>query len=98
MVLTGVRISKIQGRVTRWKSLKAYMIIDYLEIVFWFAVVVLAFMGVSRTCRGETCALGVIVALIALLLSCFAGWLAIVATLDHRFFRSYGAERAGESK
>jgi hypothetical protein len=45
------------------------MIIDYLEIVFWFAVIVLGLMGVSRRCQGETCALGVVVSLVALLLS-----------------------------
>jgi hypothetical protein len=53
----------------KWKSLTAYMIIDYLEIVFWFAVIVLGLMGVSRRCQGETCALGVVVSLVALLLS-----------------------------
>jgi hypothetical protein len=52
----------------RWRSLKAYMIIDYLEIVFWFVVVILGFMGVSRRCVGEVCALGIVVCLIAMLL------------------------------
>lgn len=57
------------SKLLRWKSRKAYMIIDYMEIVFWFVVMILAFMGVSRFCAGVACGLGVAVGLIAILLS-----------------------------
>ncbi|KXJ97587.1 hypothetical protein Micbo1qcDRAFT_200256 [Microdochium bolleyi] len=127
MVLTGVRISKLPGQVSRsdtiaivmgvksivffayqlstthverlrrWKSLRAYEIIDYSEIVFWFVVVVLGFMAASTRCFGEACALGIVVALIALLLSVAAAWLGVIATLDRSHFRSFGVERGRSS-
>lgn len=53
----------------RWRSLRAYMVIDYAEIVFWFVVLVLGFMGVSTQCVGQVCALGVIGAVVAFVLS-----------------------------
>ncbi|KEZ40887.1 hypothetical protein SAPIO_CDS7881 [Scedosporium apiospermum] len=98
IVLTGVRISKIQGPTTRsdtlaivmgiksiiiftyqlitshverfrkWGSLRANKILDCMEVVFWFVVVIISFMGVSKRCQGSACALGVIVALIAMIL------------------------------
>ncbi|KAJ1337580.1 hypothetical protein MN608_00433 [Microdochium nivale] len=123
MILTGVRISKLQGQVSRsdtiaivmgvksivfvayqisttyveklrrWKSLRAYEIIDYAEIVFWFVVVVLGFMAASTRCFGEACALGIVVAVIALMLSVWAGWLGVIATLDRSHYRSFSTER-----
>lgn len=55
-------------RFRKWASLRAYKIIDCMEIVFWFVVVIISFMGVSARCDGTACALAVIVALIAMVL------------------------------
>lgn len=43
----------------RWKSLKAFAIINGAEIVFWVAVVYLvAAANIQTTCTGTVCALG----------------------------------------
>jgi hypothetical protein len=41
----------------RWASLKAYLILDVLEIVFWIAAVVLTVMGMTKLCAGVSCIL-----------------------------------------
>ncbi|KAH6986914.1 hypothetical protein EDB80DRAFT_589804 [Ilyonectria destructans] len=42
----------------RWQSLKAYTILNALEIVFWGAVVYLTIQANTKYCVGTTCVLG----------------------------------------
>ncbi|CAI6333270.1 unnamed protein product [Periconia digitata] len=52
----------------RWQSLRAYLIMNTLEILFWSAVVILTFMGVARLCVGTHCGLGWVTAVLAIAL------------------------------
>lgn len=49
----------------RWASLKAYFIINALEIVFWSAVVFLVMQANLKLCVGTSCALGWVVVVLA---------------------------------
>jgi len=50
----------------KWASLKAYAILNCLEILFWFVVIILGLMGVTRFCMGTSCWLGWAVIVVAL--------------------------------
>ncbi|KAJ5927221.1 hypothetical protein N7516_008994 [Penicillium verrucosum] len=49
------------SRFQRWASLKAYLILNSLEIVFWGAVVFLVLQANLQVCVGTGCALGWVV-------------------------------------
>lgn len=54
----------------RWKSLKAYAIINGAEIVFWVAVVYLvAAANIKTTCTGTVCTLGWIEVVLAVFMT-----------------------------
>ncbi|KAI1036309.1 hypothetical protein LB503_003464 [Fusarium chuoi] len=52
-------------RFHRWSSLKAYFILNALEVVFWAAVAFMMIQGNSRLCVGTSCALGWVVFVLA---------------------------------
>lgn len=56
-------------RFKKWRSLKAYAILNCLEIMFWFVVVILSFMGVTSTCVGTSCAMASLVSILSLVLT-----------------------------
>lgn len=60
------------GAMRRFASLKAYMILSIVEVVFWFAAIVVSFLGLRAGCAsgaGEICIIGgVLIALIVILL------------------------------
>ncbi|KAJ5417482.1 uncharacterized protein N7487_001032 [Penicillium crustosum] len=49
------------SRLQRWASLKAYLILNALEIVFWGAVAFLVLQANLQVCVGTGCALGWVV-------------------------------------
>ncbi|KAJ5295818.1 hypothetical protein N7508_010639 [Penicillium antarcticum] len=49
------------SRFRRWASLKANLILNSLEIVFWAAVVFLVLQANLQVCVGTSCALGWVV-------------------------------------
>ncbi|KAJ0109475.1 hypothetical protein J7T55_000400 [Diaporthe amygdali] len=53
----------------RWRSLKAYQILNTMEILFWFVVVIITFMGISRYCQNAYCGLSWLIVLIAVILT-----------------------------
>jgi hypothetical protein len=53
------------SRFHRWASLKAYLILNSLEIVFWAAVVFLVMQANLQMCVGTGCALGWVVIVLA---------------------------------
>jgi hypothetical protein len=48
-------ITSHSQRFKRWQSIKAYAIINSLEVVFWFVVVGLTLQGITRICQGTSC-------------------------------------------
>jgi hypothetical protein len=52
----------------RYASLKAFLILDVLEVGFWIAAIVLIVMGMVKTCTGLNCTLsGVVIGLAVVL-------------------------------
>ncbi|KAI9172606.1 hypothetical protein HJFPF1_02113 [Paramyrothecium foliicola] len=77
----------------RWVSLKAYAVLNTIEVVFWFAVVILSFMGVSKVCVGANCGIGVVIGLLALVNVGIFFWAAVITWKDHKYFKRTGAIR-----
>ncbi|TIA05709.1 hypothetical protein D6C81_10350 [Aureobasidium pullulans] len=69
----------------RWRSLKAYLILNSLEVVFWLAVVFrlavvfLTAQGMSRFCQGGYCGVSVVMVILAVIVANFSLWTAIVS-------------------
>jgi len=61
-------LTKYNARFQRWGSLKAYAILNGIEPVFWFAVVVVSGSGASKGGSGAATAISVVTLLIALVL------------------------------
>ncbi|RSL64806.1 hypothetical protein CEP54_004517 [Fusarium duplospermum] len=80
-------------RFRKWRSLKAYTILNTMEIVFWFVVVIMTFMGISRFCQGTNCAFAWFVALNGFLLMATSFWAAVICWKDHKYFKSTGVVR-----
>lgn len=53
----------------RWRSLKAYLILNSLEVVFWLAVVFLTAQGMSRFCQGGYCGVSVVMVILAVIVA-----------------------------
>ncbi|KAB8079743.1 hypothetical protein BDV29DRAFT_151661 [Aspergillus leporis] len=80
----------------KWASLKAYTILNVLEIVFWAAVVVLIIQANVNICVAPGCTLGWIVAVIGINLSALAVYASIISYRDFRRYRD--SERSGGNK
>ncbi|KFY21258.1 hypothetical protein V491_03044 [Pseudogymnoascus sp. VKM F-3775] len=74
-------------RFRKWASLKAYAILNFMEILFWFVVVIVTFIGVSQFCSGVNCGLTWISVLIAIILCVLASWTAVVSFQNLRNFK-----------
>jgi hypothetical protein len=58
-------LSEHVSRFRRWSSLKAYFILNAMEVVFWAAVAFMMIRGNSNVCIGISCALGWVVVVLA---------------------------------
>lgn len=65
IVITYQLLTSHVERYKRWASLKAYSILNFMEILFWFVVIIITFMGISRLCQGASCGLSWIIVLLA---------------------------------
>jgi hypothetical protein len=55
-------------RFKKWASLKVYAILNIMEILFWFVVIIVTFMGISNLCQVASCGLSWIIVLVAAVL------------------------------
>ncbi|KAM5344763.1 hypothetical protein ACJ41O_010625 [Fusarium nematophilum] len=86
-------VTEKADRFKKWGSFKAYAILNTLEIVFWFAVVIVTFMGISAFCQGANCAFAWFVALNGFLLMFTSFWAAVIAWKNHKYFKQTGSVR-----
>ncbi|KAF5659804.1 hypothetical protein FCIRC_12360 [Fusarium circinatum] len=82
----------------RFGSLKANAILNTMDIVFWAVVMGLAFNMATRVCIGANCALGILVGLVALVVTIVNFWAAIIAWKDHKYFKRNGVRRGHGEK
>ncbi|KAH7160404.1 hypothetical protein B0J13DRAFT_519815 [Dactylonectria estremocensis] len=80
-------------RFNSWASLKAFMILNCLEVAFWGAVAFLTLQANIKQCDGTSCTLGWIVVVLAVILNILANYTAIVSVLDWKHFRNYRMPR-----
>jgi hypothetical protein len=62
-------LTTCRSNLRRWRNLKLYLVLNILEVLFWFVVIVITGMGMSRYCQGAYCGLSVFMLLIALALT-----------------------------
>ncbi|RSL86681.1 hypothetical protein CEP52_014991 [Fusarium oligoseptatum] len=84
------------NRLKKWGSLKAYWILNAMEVVFWAAVAFMMIQGNRRICIGTSCAIGWVVCVLGICLSIMAKYVTVVGFLDWRYFKDNGVPR--ESK
>ncbi|KAF5530466.1 hypothetical protein FNAPI_13552, partial [Fusarium napiforme] len=77
----------------RFGSLKANAILSTMDIVFWSVVMGLAFNMATQVCIGANCALGILVGLVALVVTLVNFWAAAIAWKDHRYYKRNGVRR-----
>ncbi|KAF4957114.1 hypothetical protein FGADI_3333 [Fusarium gaditjirri] len=65
IILTYETLTEHSIRFHRWSSLKAYFILNAMEVVFWAAVAFMMIRGNSQLCVGTSCALGWVVFMLA---------------------------------
>ncbi|KPM39006.1 hypothetical protein AK830_g7553 [Neonectria ditissima] len=71
----------------RWRSLKAYTILNAVEIVFWGAVVYLTIQANGKFCEGTSCTLSWTIVGMAVTLSVLAFCMATVCFVNFRILR-----------
>ncbi|CAJ0538533.1 Ff.00g065940.m01.CDS01 [Fusarium sp. VM40] len=82
----------------KWSSLKAYVILNALEIVFWGAVAFMMIQANLKFCEGFTCILSWIVCVLGIIMSTIASYLTVITWLDFRHFRANGTHRGRHSE
>ncbi|RYC88355.1 hypothetical protein BFJ63_vAg8753 [Fusarium oxysporum f. sp. narcissi] len=82
----------------RFGSLKANAILNTMDIVFWAVVMGLAFNMATRVCIGANCAIGILVGLVALVVTVVNFWAAVIAWKDHKYFKNNGVRRGHSSE
>ncbi|KAF9769539.1 hypothetical protein IL306_013041, partial [Fusarium sp. DS 682] len=91
-------ITQKVDKFKRFGSLKANAILNTMDIVFWAVVMGLAFNMATRACVGANCAIGIIVGLVALFVSCVNFWAAVIAWKYHKYFKHNGVRRGHASE
>ncbi|RYO94032.1 hypothetical protein DL766_007760 [Monosporascus sp. MC13-8B] len=81
------------ARFSKWKSLKAYAILNCVEVVLWAVAFVMTIQSNNRICIGVTCSLSKFLAANAVFNVVLMLWAAICSVMDFRHFKSTGYER-----
>ncbi|KAF8859319.1 hypothetical protein BDZ45DRAFT_742561 [Acephala macrosclerotiorum] len=89
-------ITEHSSKFRKWHSLKACMILNSLEVVFWAAVVFLMIQSNLNSCVGANCTISWVVCAVAGVLSTVAARTAVVSIMDFRYFKKNGVPRGSE--
>ncbi|KAL7662208.1 hypothetical protein ACMYSQ_001557 [Aspergillus niger] len=90
LFLTYQVLTTYKDRFKRWVSLKANMILDIIDTVFWFALFIISIMGASGGHSAASKTLGAFVAILSLVLCGVVGILSYLCILDYRYFKAHG--------
>ncbi|KAH6898013.1 hypothetical protein B0T10DRAFT_577477 [Thelonectria olida] len=80
----------------KWSSLKAYVILNGLEIVFWGAVVFLMIQANIKFCAGLSCTLSWVIVPLGIVMNILASYMTIVTWMDFRYFKETGVQRGSK--
>ncbi|KAL2166317.1 hypothetical protein VTG60DRAFT_2949 [Thermothelomyces hinnuleus] len=68
IIATYQLLSEHAQRFAKWRSLKANLILNFIEPVFWLTLVILKFMGIATFCSGNSCAVAWLITLTAIVI------------------------------
>ena len=68
MILAYQLLTEHNERFKKWASLKANMILNMIEVLFWAVLMGLVFQANARICVGGSCAVTWIIAVLCLIL------------------------------
>ncbi|KAG7410989.1 hypothetical protein ACKAV7_009770 [Fusarium commune] len=91
-------VTQTVAKFKRFGSLKANAILNTMDIVFWAVVIGLAFNMATQVCIGANCAIGILVGLVALVVTLVNFWAAVIAWKDHKYFKRNGVRRGHASE
>ncbi|KAJ6119865.1 hypothetical protein N7523_004145 [Penicillium sp. IBT 18751x] len=76
-------------RFKRWASLKANMILDISDTIFWFALAIITSMAAAESHDTTSKSLGAIIILLASALCGHLGLLSMICTRDYRYYKTH---------
>ncbi|CAG8128543.1 unnamed protein product [Penicillium salamii] len=77
-------------RLKRWASTKANKILTIIDTVFWFALFIITIMGTSGSHSTSSRALGVIIAILAIVLCAFSAFDVYICFRIRSYFKRHG--------
>ncbi|KAL6232831.1 hypothetical protein BDW75DRAFT_246902 [Aspergillus navahoensis] len=85
-------------RLKRWANTKVNVVLNIIDTVFWFALIIISIMGAIGSRSVSSRALGAIVVILAIFLCPLAGILSWICIRERRYYKIHGAfpGRAGK--
>ncbi|KAL4738934.1 hypothetical protein BDV11DRAFT_170554 [Aspergillus similis] len=85
-------------RLKRWANTKVNVVLNIIDTVFWFALIIISIMGAMGSRSVSSRALGAIIVILAIVLFPLAGFLSWICIRERRYHKQYGVlpGRAGK--
>ncbi|KAJ9646691.1 hypothetical protein H2204_000383 [Knufia peltigerae] len=87
VIITYQILTEHRERFSRWRSYKAYAILNGLEIIFWAAVVFLIVQANIKSCVGISCTLRWVAMGVSIVINVIAVYMFIISYIDFRVHR-----------
>ncbi|KAL4995949.1 hypothetical protein BDV10DRAFT_187556 [Aspergillus recurvatus] len=85
-------------RLKRWANTKVNVVLNIIDTVFWFVLIIISIMGAMGSRSVSSRALGAIIVVIAIVLCPLAGLLSWTCIRERRYYKRHGVlpGRAGK--
>ncbi|KAL4772872.1 hypothetical protein BDW60DRAFT_206637 [Aspergillus nidulans var. acristatus] len=77
-------------RLKRWANTKVNVVLNIIDTVFWFALIIISIMGTIGSRSVSSRALGAIIIILAIVLCPLAGFFSWVCIRERRHYKQYG--------
>ncbi|KAL4745215.1 hypothetical protein BDW72DRAFT_198856 [Aspergillus terricola var. indicus] len=77
-------------RLKRWANTKVNVVLNTIDTVFWFALIIISIMGTTGSRSVSSRALGAIIVILAIVLCPLAGFLSWICIRERRYYKQYG--------
>ncbi|KAL4983208.1 hypothetical protein BDW68DRAFT_191494 [Aspergillus falconensis] len=77
-------------RLKRWANTKVNVVLNIIETVFWFALIIISIMGAMGSRSVSSRALGAIIVILAIVLCPLAGFLSWICIRERRHYKRHG--------